>query len=87
MRYNTESHKFFCINCGKEGLPLQRRSSLQRERFHRKKMYCIYCKEELNHIECKTEEDITIFKENFTNGVYLDEAENSISYVRSQRKR
>ena len=44
---------------------------------------CIFCGEEVNHIECKSAEDVEIFKENFEKGVYQDEAEESISYLRA----
>lgn len=80
---NYEEHNFFCINCGKKGIPLRRKVGFQHSRFHRKKLYCPYCKKEVNHIECKTQEDIDEFLENFNNGVYKDEAEESLSFVRS----
>lgn len=81
MRY--EEHDFYCIKCGKKGIPLARKKGLQHERMHRKKLYCLFCKEEVNHIECRTFADVEEFKENFEKGVYKDEAEESISYVRS----
>ena len=74
---------FYCMKCGQKGLPIQRRKSLQREKMHRKKLYCIYCKEEINHIECKTQEDVNEFMINFKNGVYINEAEESLAHVRS----
>ena len=80
-----ENHDFYCMNCGRKGIPLSRRVSLQHGKFHRKKLYCIYCKEEVNHIECKTPEEVEEFKENFKNGVYKDEAQDSLSYVRTRR--
>ena len=76
-------HDFYCLKCGNKGLPIQRGRNLQREKFHRKKLYCIHCKEEVNHIECKTYEEVETFKLNFKNGVYINEAEESISYVRN----
>lgn len=75
---------FYCMNCGKKNMTLPRRDSHQHGRFHRKRLYCFYCKEEVNHIECKTYEDVMEFRENFENGVYEDEAKDSISYVRSR---
>lgn len=76
-------HEFYCIKCGKRGIPLSRKTGFQKERFHRKKLFCLYCKEEVNHIECKNYEDVNEFKQNFLEGVYKDEAEKSISYVRT----
>lgn len=78
-------HSFYCIKCGNKGIPLMRRQSLQHEKMHRKKLYCLHCKEEVNHIECKDLEEVEIFKTNFKNGVYINEAEESISHVRNSR--
>ena len=76
-------HSFYCIKCGNKGIPLMRRQSLQHEKMHRKKLYCLYCKEEVNHVECKDSEEVETFKLNFKNGVYINEAEESISHVRN----
>lgn len=86
MGKNYAEHSFYCIKCGNKGIPLARKQGFQHERFHRKKMYCPFCKEEVNHIECKTLEEIEEFQENFENGVYKDEAEESVSFVRSERR-
>ena len=85
MKYDV--HDFYCLKCGKKGIPLSRKHGFQHERFHRKKLYCIFCGEEVNHIECKSYEDVEIFKENFEKGVYQDEAQDSLSYVRTSRIR
>ena len=81
MKFNE--HDFYCIKCGHKGIPLSRKQGHQYERFHRKKLFCIYCQQEVNHIECKNDEDVAEFKRNFENGVYKDEAEESVSYVRA----
>ena len=81
MKFNE--HDFYCITCGHKGIPLSRKQGHQHERFHRKKLFCIYCQQEVNHIECKNDEDVAEFKRNFENGVYKDEAEESVSYVRA----
>lgn len=83
MGYNE--HSFYCIKCGNKGIPIMRRQSFQHKKMHRKKLYCLHCKEEINHIECKTLEDVETFKINFENGVYINEAEESISHVRDSR--
>ena len=79
---STTEHQFYCIKCGKRGIPLARKCGAQREKYHRKKLFCLTCQQEVNHIECKNLEDVEKFKEDFKNGVYKDEAEESISYVR-----
>ena len=75
-----EKHRFFCINCGKEGLPIYRSLARQRGKMHRKKMFCIHCKQEVNMVECYSDEDVRKFKRNYENGVYKDEAKQSIVY-------
>lgn len=82
-RGNFAEHSFYCIRCGNKGIPLMRKQGFQHERMHRKKLYCMFCKEEVNHVECKSLEDVEEFKKNFENGVYLDEAEESVSHGRN----
>lgn len=79
------SNRFFCLSCGREGIPLARPVGQQREKNHRKKLYCIYCKESLNHIECKNEIEVQEFKTDFERGVFIDESKESLSYVRNSR--
>lgn len=73
-----EQHRFYCIKCGKESIPLARRHSHKHKKFHRKKLYCPWCKVEINHIECSSQEDVDAFKENFAAGVYEGEVEESL---------
>ena len=80
MRRNMVSHEFYCINCGKKGIPLARKRGHQHSSFHRKKLYCIYCQKEVNMVECKNEFEVQEFLENYANGVYEDEAKESLSY-------
>lgn len=74
----TIGHDFYCIKCGKKGIPLARKVSMQKERFHRKKLYCPFCKVTINHVECKNDIDVYEFLEDFNNGVFLDEVEESL---------
>ena len=75
---NYAEHSFYCIKCGNKGIPLMRKRGFQHGRMHRKKLYCMFCKEEVNHVECKSMEDVEEFRLNFENGVYTDEAEESV---------
>lgn len=70
-----ETHDFYCINCGKKGIPLTRQGNKKKGEGHRKNMYCYHCKHTVNHIECRTKEEAEQFKLDFTNGVYKQEAE------------
>lgn len=76
----TSQSRFFCTKCGKEGLPIQRKAGQQREPGHLKKLYCIYCQEEVNHAEVReiggyTEED---FKKEFEMGRFTDQGQREV---------
>ena len=72
MKYS--SSRFFCTACGNEGLSIMRSNGQQREAGHLKKLYCIYCKKEVNHAEIKENGNYTIedFKREFNSGVFVD---------------
>ena len=78
MRYNE--HTFWCINCGKQALPLLRPNSKIRERFHRKRLYCYHCQNVINCIECKSDEEVQEFKALFEQGEFKQEAEESLEF-------
>ena len=78
-----EEHQFYCMLCGRPGIPLRRKIGFQHGALHRKKLYCPYCKTEVNHIEVRNFAEKTEFLENFENGVYKDEAEESRLVCRS----
>jgi hypothetical protein len=44
--------KMYCTKCGHEGISIVR-PGRQREPGHLKKLYCVNCKEEVNHVEIK----------------------------------
>ena len=81
-RRGYAEHSFYCINCGNKGIPLMRKQGFKHQGMHRKKLYCVFCKQEVNHIECKTFDDVQEFRLNFENGVYKNEAEESLSCCR-----
>lgn len=80
-RGKVVEHSFYCINCGKKGIPLLRKVGHQREKLHRKKLWCPYCNVEINHVECRNYAEIEQFNEDFKNGVYINEAKESLSHV------
>lgn len=77
---NYQMHRFFCIKCGNEGIPIHRKQGHQHGRFHRKKLYCPHCKVEINHVECKNDEDVYEFRLDFEEGVFADEIEESLAH-------
>lgn len=53
-RHQTFSiSKFYCTQCGREGIPLPRKDGRNREPGHLKRLYCIYCKQEHNFAEVR----------------------------------
>lgn len=76
--FNT--HDFYCINCGKKGIPLTRQQSKQHGAFHRKLMYCWNCKHTVNHIECRNELERQEFLAHFNAGDYYNEAQEELKY-------
>ena len=44
---------FYCIKCGTKGIPIVRKRGKAREAGHLKKLYCLKCGKEINHVECK----------------------------------
>lgn len=45
--------EFYCSKCGSKGIPILRKNGKMREAGHLKKLWCLKCKEEVNHVECK----------------------------------
>ena len=82
---NYAEHSFWCIKCGKQGIPLARNQGHQHGQFHRKKLYCLNCKEEVNHVECKNLEEVEAFHEAFEGGYFKNEAEEPVPTSRSSR--
>ena len=64
-------------------IPLARKINHAREKFHRKKLYCPWCKVTINHIECRNDEEVQEFLERFQKGEYQDEAKESLVVSRS----
>lgn len=44
---------FYCTQCGKKGIPIPRQAGSEREAGHLKKLWCLYCNKETNHVECR----------------------------------
>lgn len=78
-----DSHRFFCMKCGMENFTIPRKGNQKHEKFHRKKLYCWHCQCEVNNIECRNQEEVDEFRENFAKGMYVDECEESLRAIRS----
>ena len=77
-RKNMEHHDFYCLRCGNKGIPIMRQRGHEREKYHLKKLYCLACRCEVNHMECRTDEEVYDFKIAFENGEFVELANESI---------
>lgn len=77
MSRSYDTHEFYCIKCGQKNISLQRKVNHKHAKHHMKKLWCWHCKEEMNCVECKNDEEVKEFKNNFLAGKYLKEVERS----------
>jgi len=77
---------FYCLNCGKRGIPLMRKKSHLHPEGHRKKLYCPNCKKEVNHVEVRSFSEKEQFLQDFNNGKFKEEAQESINYILKESK-
>lgn len=66
---------FYCTKCGNKGVPIPRRDSRIREKGHLKRLYCIYCKEVVNHVEIRACDTYSYedFKKDFETGKFKED--------------
>lgn len=86
-RKSELSSEFWCINCGKKGIPIMRSRSRRREQGHRKALFCVTCKMVINHIETRNEDEARQFREDFAAGKFAEEARESILFCNRAGKR
>lgn len=77
-------NKFFCLNCGKEGIPCVRSNGKQKKGLHRKKLYCPWCKVTVNFAEVRNDADKEKFLKEFAAGAYKEEAAQSIEECKKE---
>ena len=74
-------HRFCCLNCGRTGIPLGRPESHRREKFHRKKLYCPWCKRETQHVEIRDSIEAQEFQELFESNYFAEENKESLEFL------
>ena len=81
-RQILSSSDFYCTKCGNRGIPITRRRGAEREAGHLKRIFCLHCKEELNHVECKpfSHYDYNDFLTEFNYNNFDEEGNRKISY-------
>lgn len=73
--YTPITSKFYCTKCGEEGIPVNRKKGQERKSGHLKKLYCLHCQEETNHVEikeCDNNYTYQNFKAEFDSGCFVD---------------
>ena len=72
--YKQSESDFYCTGCGRKGCPIFRKKGQESASGHLKKLYCLTCKDEVNHVEVRpigkyTYED---FLHEFNSGVFIN---------------
>jgi hypothetical protein len=83
-RHNINFNDFYCLLCGKKSYTLPRKDCKRKEKFHRKKLYCLNCRCEVNHIELKSDAEVYEFKKAFEDGLFAAEALESKEWVENE---
>lgn len=55
----TQISEMYCTCCGKKGISIPRKNNKFRKSGHLKKLYCIYCGAEKNHVEIRPNDNYT----------------------------
>jgi hypothetical protein len=82
MKYVSD--EFYCINCGNKGMNVLRNKGQMHKSGHLKKLYCIHCQMVCNHYECRTDEDVILFKKKYEAGEFKELAEQSINHCKKE---
>lgn len=83
---NYETHYFACLNCGNV-IPLPRKTNRLREKNHRKKLFCYRCGCMVNHLECRTPEDLARFTQRLEAGEFVSEAKDSLAFLEKENSK
>lgn len=83
MSTKTLISEMYCTCCGKKGLNIPRKNGHYREAGHLKKLYCIYCQKECNHVEIRpffTDYNLEDFKLEMQYGNFNENGERKEPY-------
>ena len=83
---NAVMSEFYCSQCGTKGIPIWRRRG--REAGHLKKIFCLKCQKETNHVECKenTHYDFCDFKIEYEYGNFTEDGLRKMPYGELRQK-
>lgn len=65
---------FYCTECGHKGIPVIRKVGREKEPGHLKKLFCLYCNKETNHVEIRPngKYNINDFFIEYSNGNFVE---------------
>lgn len=69
---NLIFNDFYCVECGRKGIPIVRQIGKERESGHLKKLYCLYCGKETNHAEVTGKYTKEQFQKEFELGRFVN---------------
>lgn len=74
--------QFYCTQCGRKGLPIIRHKGKAREAGHLKKIFCLTCQKETNHVEVRPHTRYTFedFKTEFEYGNFTEDGQRKRKY-------
>lgn len=77
----TVVHEFYCTQCGERGIPVHRKPNQFREAGHLKKLYCLNCAKEINHVECVSgsKYDLDMFLKEYASGNFDEQGNRVLS--------
>ena len=81
-KHSYEFNEFYCTQCGEQGIPIIRRAGAAREAGHLKKLFCLNCGYETNHVECKpnTKYQVSDFEIEFKYGNFTSDGQRKYPY-------
>ena len=81
-RQSVVLSEFYCTKCGNKGIPITRRRGAEREAGHLKRIFCLKCQQEWNHVECKSYShyDYNDFLLEFEHSNFDNEGNRKMSY-------
>ncbi len=81
-RYKVIINDFYCTCCGSKGIGIPRVVGKQRESGHLKKIYCLKCQKETNHVECRelSHYEYPDFLFEFENGNFSETGDRKMPY-------
>lgn len=79
---------FYCVYCGNKGIPVIRQNGSQREKGHLKRLFCLTCQRETNHVEIRPfgKYNLEDFYLEYDNGNFDEQGNRKLTYGQLRAK-